>query len=109
MRIASSGHGHITACCLFGLLSVSGLRLGEARNLKLSDIDFDAAVLTIRGTKFGKTRVVPMHASTCTVLRNYIKRRHQYCAAQAASPYLFTSQLGNRLDPGDDNHRSSRP
>jgi integrase len=35
------------------LLSVSDLRLGEARNLKLSDIDFDAAVLTIRVTKFG--------------------------------------------------------
>jgi len=83
------------------LLSVSGLRLGEARNLKLSDIDFDAAVLTIRGTKFGKTRLVPMHASTCTVLRDYIKRRQQYCAAQAASPYLFTSRLGNRLDFGD--------
>ncbi|WP_370906511.1 tyrosine-type recombinase/integrase [Ensifer sp. WSM1721] len=42
-----------TYYCLFGLLSVSGLRIGEARNLKVSDIDFDAAVLTIRGTKFG--------------------------------------------------------
>jgi integrase len=90
-----------TYYCLFGMLSVSGLRLGEARNLKISDIDFEAAVLTIRGTKFGKTRLVPMHASTCTVLRNYIKRRQQYCAAQAASPYLFSSRLGNRLDVGD--------
>jgi integrase/recombinase XerD len=89
-----------TYYCLFGLLSVTGLRLGEARNLKLSDVDLDAAVLTIRGTKFGKTRVVPMHASTCIVLRNYVKRRQQYCAAQAASPYLFTSKLGNRLDVG---------
>ena len=90
-----------TYYCLFGLLSVSGLRLGEARNLKLSDIDFDAAVLTIRGTKFGKSRLVPMHASTCAVLQDYLKRRRQHCAAQAASPYLFTSQLGNRLDVGD--------
>ncbi|MEK7301792.1 MAG: integrase, partial [Pseudomonadota bacterium] len=39
--------------CVFGLLSVSGLRLGEARNLELQDVDLDAAVLTIRGTKFG--------------------------------------------------------
>ena len=90
-----------TYYCLFGLLSVSGLRLGEARNLKLSDIDFDAAVLTIRGTKFGKSRLVPMHASTCAVLQDYLKRRPQHCVAQAASPYLFTSQLGNRLDVGD--------
>ncbi|MCK9553606.1 tyrosine-type recombinase/integrase [Aquamicrobium sp.] len=90
-----------TYYCLFGLLSVSGLRLGEARNLRLSDVDFDAAVLTIRGTKFGKSRLVPMHASTCRVLQEYIGRRRQHCAAQAASPYLFTSVLGNRLDVGD--------
>jgi integrase len=90
-----------TYYCLFGLLSASGLRLGEARNLKLSDIDFDAAVLTIRGTKFGKSRLVPMHASTSTVLQDYLKRRRQHCAAQAASHYLFTSQMGNRLDVGD--------
>lgn len=40
--------------CLFGLLSVSGLRLGEVRNLALQDVDLKAAVLTIRGAKFGK-------------------------------------------------------
>jgi integrase/recombinase XerD len=89
-----------TYYCLFGLLSLSGLRLSEARNLKLSDIDFETAVLTIRGTKFGKSRLVPMHASTCAVLQDYLKRRRQHCAAQATSPYLFTSQLGNRLDVG---------
>jgi integrase/recombinase XerD len=54
--------------CLFGLLSVSGLRLGEARNLELQDVDLKAALLTIRGAKFGKTRLVPLDASTCTVL-----------------------------------------
>jgi integrase/recombinase XerD len=48
--------------CLFGLLSVSGLRLSEARNLELQDIDLQAGVLTIRGAKFGKTRLVPILA-----------------------------------------------
>ncbi|RWB65476.1 tyrosine-type recombinase/integrase [Mesorhizobium sp.] len=91
----------LTYYCLFGLLSVTGLRLGEARNLKLSDIDFDAMVLTIRGTKFGKSRLVPMHESTCAVLQDLIKRRQRHCAAMAASPYVFTSYKGNRLDPGD--------
>ncbi len=37
--------------CLLGLLSVSGLRVGEARNLELQDVDLKAATLTIRGTK----------------------------------------------------------
>jgi integrase/recombinase XerD len=41
--------------CLFGLLSVSGLRLGEAQNLELQDVDLQTAVLTVRGAKFGKT------------------------------------------------------
>jgi integrase/recombinase XerD len=45
--------------CLFGLLSVSGLRLGEARNLDVRDVDLKAAVLTIRCSKFGKDRLVP--------------------------------------------------
>jgi integrase/recombinase XerD len=90
-----------TYYCLFGLLSVSGLRLGEARNLKIEDVDIEAAVLTIRGTKFGKSRLVPLHASTCKVLANYIARRRRQSAVQAASPYLFCSSSGNRLDSGE--------
>src|SRR6201981_372197 len=69
--------------CLFGLLSVSGLRLGEARNLELQDADLKAAVLTIRGAKFGKTRLVPLHASTCTGLADYISRRQRHWAGRA--------------------------
>jgi len=87
--------------CLFGLLSVSGLRLGEACNLELQDVDLTAAVLTIRGAKFGKTRLVPLHASTCTVLADYIARRQRHWAGRAVSSYLFVSSLGNRLDGGD--------
>jgi integrase len=87
--------------CLFGLLSVSGLRLGEARNLELQDVDLEAAVLTIRGTKFGKSRLVPLHASTCTVLANYIARRQRHWAARPVSSYVFVSNWGNRLDSGD--------
>jgi integrase/recombinase XerD len=86
--------------CLFGLLSVSGLRLSEARNLKLQDVDLDNAVLTVRGTKFGKTRLVPLHASTCKVLADYLDRRQRHWAARTVSPYLFVSSWGNRLDGG---------
>ncbi len=86
--------------CLFGLLSVSGLRLGEARNLELQDVDIKAAVLTIRSTKFGKSRLVPLHASTCKVLADYIARRKRHWATRAVSSYLFVSSSGNRLDVG---------
>jgi integrase/recombinase XerD len=87
--------------CLFGLLNVSGLRLGEARNLELQDVDLKAAVLTIRGAKFGKTRLVPLHSSTCMVLADYIARRQRHWSGQAVSSYLFVSSRGNRLQGGD--------
>jgi integrase len=86
--------------CLFGLLSVSGLRLGEARNLELQDVDLKAGVLTVRGAKFGKDRLVPLHASTCRVLADYIARRQRYWANRVVSSYLFVSSWGNRLDSG---------
>lgn len=86
--------------CLFGLLSVTGMRLGEARNLELQDIDLDAAVLTIRGAKFGKSRLVPLHASTCRVLRDYIARRERHWAGRPVSSFLFVSSRGSRLDNG---------
>jgi|APFre7841882724_1041349.scaffolds.fasta_scaffold15682_2 integrase len=87
--------------CLFGLLSVSGLRLGEARNLKLQDVDLEAALLTVRGAKFGKSRLVPLHASTCNVLADYIARRNRHWRARPVSSYLFVSSWGNRLDNAD--------
>jgi integrase/recombinase XerD len=87
--------------CLFGLLSVSGLRLGEARNLELQDVDLKAAVLTVRGTKFGKTRLVPLHASACNALADYIGRRTRHWGRRPVSSYLFVSSWGHRLDSGD--------
>ncbi|MGF6297517.1 tyrosine-type recombinase/integrase [Paraburkholderia sp. WC7.3d] len=87
--------------CLFGLLSVSGMRLGEARNLKLQDVDLVAGVLTIRGAKFGKARLIPLHASTCKVIADYIARRKRHWANRPVSSYLFVSNQGNRLDGGE--------
>jgi integrase len=87
--------------CLFGLLSVSGLRLGEARNLELHDVDLKAAVLTIRHTKFGKSRLVPLHASTCQVLADYLRRRQRHWGRRPVSSFVFVSSEGHRLDSGD--------
>jgi integrase/recombinase XerD len=89
-----------TYYCLLGLLSVSGMRLGEARNLELQDVDLTAGILTVRGAKLGKTRLVPLHASTCEVLANYIAQRERHWAGRPVSSYLFVSSWGNRLDSG---------
>jgi len=86
---------------LFGLLSVSGLRVSEAQNLELRDLDLKAAVLTIRGAKLGKTRLVPLHASTCHVLAEYLRRRRRHWGQRSVSSHVFVSSQGHRLDGGD--------
>jgi site-specific recombinase XerD len=83
---------------LLGLLAVSGLRLSEVLSLRLSDVDLQNAVLTVRGTKFGKCRLVPLHSSTRRVLSMYKSRRDQYLKGQSTSDFFFVTKRGTRLD-----------
>ena len=82
--------------CLFGLLSVSGLRIGEARGLTLDDVDLDEALLTIRSSKFGKSRLVPLHASTVQVLADYLQRRKRFLPASSVN-HVFVNDRGMLL------------
>lgn len=84
----------------FGLLAVTGLRLSEAQNLRIKDIDWSEGILTVRNTKFGKSRLVPLHPSTCKVLAGYSKRRDRLFPARPET-HFFVNQNGNRLDKGD--------
>jgi integrase len=86
--------------CLFGLLAVTGLRLGEALNLELKDLDVEAGILTVRGAKLGKNRYVPLHSSTRKVLKRYLEQRERHWAGRSVSSYLFVSGWGNRMDAG---------
>jgi integrase len=86
--------------CLFGLLAVTGLRLGEALNLRSGDMDWSEGILTIRGAKFGKSRLAPLHASTCKVLADYAKRRDKRFGVRAEG-YFLVNKNGNRLDKGE--------
>lgn len=56
---------------LFGLIACTGLRISEALALRNADVDLKCAMLTIRQTKFAKSRQVPMHLSTVEALRRY--------------------------------------
>lgn len=88
-----------TYYCLFGLLSVTGMRVGEAIRLALEDVNLAEGLLTIRGTKFGKSRLVPIHSSTQEVLAQYRARRAR--CIRVASPFFFVTSRGNHLDIGD--------
>ncbi len=82
--------------CLFGLLSVSGLRIGEAHALTFEDVDLQEAVLTIRSTKFGKSRLVPLHSSTVEVLADYMRRRHSHFDPRSTD-HVFVNERGAPL------------
>lgn len=56
---------------VIGLLAATGLRIGEALNLHVGDINFDNDVLVIRAAKSDE-RLVPIHPSTATALKQYI-------------------------------------
>jgi integrase len=86
-----------TYYCLFGLLAVSGMRLGEAINLLPQDVDWSEGVLTIRGAKFGKTRLVPLHPSTLAVLRDYADLRDKIFTRRLLPTFLVTSR-GTKLE-----------
>jgi integrase len=83
--------------CLFGLLAVSGMRLGEALNLPCDAVDWSKSLLTIRGAKFGKSRLVPLHASTLAALRDYAERRDRKFVRRSVSHFFVTS-CGTRLE-----------
>jgi integrase/recombinase XerD len=63
-------------------------------------MDWSEGILTIRGAKFGKSRLVPLHASTCKVLADYSERRDKRFGARAEGHFL-ANKNGNRLDKGE--------
>lgn len=88
-----------TYYCLIGLLSVTGMRISEAVNLRMQDVDWSTGVLTIEGAKHGKSRMVPLHPSTVTALSSYKTSRDQYLQGQSAACF-FINKVGASLDHG---------
>ena len=81
---------------LFGLIAVTGMRLSEAMGLEHGDVDLAAGVLTLRLTKFGKSRLAPLHPTTCMALRAYVDRRTAHLGARCG-PTFFVAERGGRL------------
>jgi integrase/recombinase XerD len=81
---------------LMGLLAVTGMRVGEAIRLDRADLDLAAGVVTVRDSKFGKSRELPLHPTTVAALREYLRIRdaHQHAAVSDA---LLISPAGTRL------------
>jgi integrase len=92
---SSKGLRAHTYTTIFGLLAVSGMRVNEALSLDRPDVDLGQGILTIRRTKFGKSRHVPVHSSTVRALKRYAARRD--AVVPTPSLAFFVSEHGTRI------------
>lgn len=81
---------------LIGLLAVTGMRVGEAMRLERADIGWDDALITVRATKFAKSRQIPVLASTMDALRAYADHRDRALPLLSTGCF-FVSVRGTRL------------
>jgi integrase len=97
-RLPSSKGLHAqTHVTLVGLLAATGLRPGEALALDARDVDLQNGILTIRQTKFGKSRFVPLDETTRVALTQYVERRDAAVRRLRTAAFLITER-GTRLN-----------
>lgn len=82
---------------LIGLLSATGMRVGEAIRLDRTDVNLAEDVLVVRMSKFGKSREVPLHPSTTEALALYARKRDEV-QFRPKDASFFISSRGKRLD-----------
>ena len=75
-------------------LYATGMRLGEALRLRLADVDLTLGIVTIRDTKFYKSRLVPLGPDIERLTRQYL-----YQPGRRNQPYrsLFQTKSGNPI------------
>jgi integrase/recombinase XerD len=88
-----SPHRHLILPLLFRILYGCGLRISEALNLSLKDVDLNQGTLFIRDTKFGKERMVPMAETLTERCRLYVEKIHHF---KPSDTFFFSSPYGGR-------------
>jgi integrase len=73
---------------LFGLIASTGLRVSEAVHLQDSDVDLKSGILSVRRTKFAKSRLVPLHPSTTDALKRYRTYRNLHIKITDETPFF---------------------
>jgi integrase/recombinase XerD len=76
---------------LFGLLAVSGMRIGEAIALGREDVDLDVGLITIRKAKLDRARLVPLHPTAIDALRRYASERDRLCPTPRSRAFFLSS------------------
>ena len=95
----TTGLRPLTYATLLGLLTVTGMRSGEVVNLDQDDIDLVQGVVTIRDSKFGKSRQIHLHPSTRQALHRYAVQRERLCPNPQGAAF-FLNERGVRIPAG---------
>ena len=82
---------------LIGLVASTGLRISEALRFTRSDFDARQGVITIRETKFRKSRLVPLHPSVTKKLAAYARERDRLVPLPQADQFFVTDR-GKAMD-----------
>lgn len=85
---------------IFSLLFGLGLRVGEVARLRWRDVDHDRGVLTIRKTKFSKSRLIPIGPRLALRLYAFMDRRAERLSDVSGDTPLFSFIGGRPVNPG---------
>ncbi|MCO6180956.1 tyrosine-type recombinase/integrase [Ciceribacter sp. RN22] len=93
------GFGSRTAAfpILLGLLAGTGLRISEVLGLRCGDIDLARGQLKVRNSKFGRTRIVPLHPTALTTLQDFMRMRAGIAPASNSEPFFIDEESGGEL------------
>ena len=91
------GFQPLTIHTVIGLLASTGMRISEALRLGVEDVDLENRLLTVRESKFHKSRLIPLHTTVVAKLAQYHKRRRRDFPC---SESFFVSQRGAPLPYG---------
>jgi integrase/recombinase XerD len=88
----STGLRPWTYYSLFGLMAVTGMRISEVIRLDHADVDLKQGLLTVRLTKFSKSRLIPLHPSTVKKLKRYLHRRDELYPRHLTARFFLSNQ-----------------
>jgi integrase len=93
-RNMNTPYMHLVLPVLMRMLYCCGLRISEALNLMRTDVDLENGLLTIRNTKFGKDRYIPISNSLASICRDYAANQQ---ISESSSDYFFPAPDNGRI------------
>ncbi|MDF3821907.1 site-specific tyrosine recombinase XerD [Leptospira sp. 96542] len=83
--------------CIFELLYSSGLRISEACNLRMTDIDMDNMTIQVEG-KGGRQRLVPFGEKSLEILKKYLSESRTEILKKRTCEFVFVSKKGSYIN-----------